>query len=231
MSLPERQAELVETHRAIQDANLPYVLVGGWAITAYQTRFTTDVDVVLPSTALDDYDSLLTRLDYVKTSDSDVSNVYEGRIVCYEKAVGDHTVEFDALVDALRCRQTNAEWSYRHLAEHSVTESLNVAPDLTAKIPEPALLFALKLHSGRRADARDLVVIGTEADFDRVEHHLHRGDLTNLEGQIERVLGQLTSDGFEDSFKGVFRQEQLPEPDLEAVTRFLRRQLDGGLTS
>ena len=123
MSLPERQAELVETHRTIQDANLPYVLVGGWAVTAYQTRFTTDVDVVLPGTALDDYDSLLTRLGYLKTSDSDVSNVYEGRVVSYEKAVGDNTVKFDALVDALRCRQTDAEWSYRHLEEHSGSDA------------------------------------------------------------------------------------------------------------
>lgn len=55
MSLPERQSELIDTHRAIQDAGLPYVLVGGWAVSAFQTRFTTDVDMVLPETSLDEY--------------------------------------------------------------------------------------------------------------------------------------------------------------------------------
>lgn len=59
MSLSERQAELVETHRAVHDADLPYVLVGGWAVSAFQTRFTTDVDMVIPETALEEYDELL----------------------------------------------------------------------------------------------------------------------------------------------------------------------------
>ena len=53
MSLPERQSELIDTHRAVQDADLPYVLVGGWAVSAFQTRFTTDIDTVIPDTALD----------------------------------------------------------------------------------------------------------------------------------------------------------------------------------
>lgn len=169
MSLQERQAELVDTHRAIQTEELPYVLVGGWAVSAFQTRFTTDIDIVIPKTELDAYDTLLNGLGYSKEFDEDVSNVYEGRIVRYQKAVGDNAVEFDALVGALRCRQTDAEWSYRYLHEHSVVESLEVAEDLTARIPEPALLFALKLHSGRLADARDLVVVGSEAEFDQID--------------------------------------------------------------
>jgi hypothetical protein len=48
MSLQERQDELVSTHLAIQQASLPHILVGGWAVSAFQTRFTTDVDMVLP---------------------------------------------------------------------------------------------------------------------------------------------------------------------------------------
>jgi hypothetical protein len=222
MSLPERQSELVDTHRAIQDEELPYVLVGGWAVTAFQTRFTTDVDMVLPKASLDDYDNLLDDLDYTKEFDSDVANVYEGRIVRYEKPVGENAVEFDALVGALRCRQTDAEWSYRYLEEHSVIESLNVAEDLSARIPEPALLFALKLHSGRLADARDLVVVSSQADFDRIEQHIHRGNPEALEEQIERVLERLEKDGFEDSFKGVFQQEDLPDNEVDRLIEFLR---------
>ena len=225
MSLPERQSELVDTHRAIQAEELPHVLVGGWAVSAFQTRFTTDVDMVVPATALEVYDGLLEDLGYSKEFDSDVANVYEGRIVRYEKPVGDNAVEFDALVGALRCRQTDAEWSYRYLESHSVVESLEVADDLTARIPEPALLFALKLHSGRLADARDLVVVGSQAELDRIERHVDRGDPDALVGQIERVLETLEGDGFEDSFKGVFRQEELPETDISTLVAFLQRQL------
>lgn len=226
MSLPERQSELVATHRTVQGAGLPYVLVGGWAVSAFQTRFTTDVDMVLPESSLPDYDLLLRDLGYKKEFDNDVANVYEGRIVRYEKPVGDNTVAFDALVEALRCRQTDAKWSYRYLEEHSIVESVGVADDLTAQIPEPALLFALKFHSGRLADTRDLVVVGAEAEFERIERHLHRGDPDKLADQIERVLGELDQEGFEDSFKGVFQQKRLPDGEIDAVIEFLRTQLD-----
>lgn len=226
MSLQERQAELIDTHRAIQDEGLPYVLVGGWAVSAFQTRFTTDVDMVIPETELEAYDDLLNELDYSKEFDNDIANVYEGRIVRYEKQVGDTTVEFDALVGTLRCRQTDAEWSYRYLHEHSVIETLEVTDNLTARIPEPALLFALKLHSGRLADARDLVIVGSEADLDQIEHHVHRGDPERLAKQIERVVEKLEREGFADSFKGVFQQKALPEDEIDELIEFLRSQLE-----
>jgi len=226
MSLQERQAELIDTHRAVQDEELPYVLVGGWAVSAFQTRFTTDVDMVIPETELDAYDALLDKLGYSKAFDNDVANVYEGRIVRYKKPVDDNAVEFDALVGALRCRQTDAEWSYRYLHEHSIVETLEVAEDLTARIPEPALLFALKLHSGRLADARDLVIVGSETDLDSIEHHIHRGNPNQLVEQIEGVLAELESDEFADSFKGVFQQRELPEDNINKLIQFLGTQLD-----
>lgn len=159
MGRSERQAALVETHRAIRAADLPHVFVGGWAVSAFQTRFTTDIDVVVPRECLQEYHVLLADLGYSKSFDTDVSNVYEGRMVGYERDVGGNSVQIEALVDALRCRQTDAEWSYRYLESHSVVRSVDVAPELEARIPEPALLFAVKLHSGRTTDARDLVVI------------------------------------------------------------------------
>ena len=35
MSLPERQSELADTHRAIENVELPYLLVGDWAVSAF----------------------------------------------------------------------------------------------------------------------------------------------------------------------------------------------------
>src|SRR6056297_761237 len=119
MSLQERQSELIETHRTVHDADLPYVLVGGWAVSAFQTRFTTDIDTVIPATALADYESILGDRGYAKTFEKDISNQYEGRMVQFMKPVGDNVVTFEALVDAMGCRQTDAEWSYRYLHQHS----------------------------------------------------------------------------------------------------------------
>lgn len=224
MSLPERQSELVATHRAVRDAGLPSVVVGGWAVSAFQTRFTPDIDAVIPESALDDYDALLGDRGYEKASETDVSNRYDGRMVQYAKTVGGNEVTLEAFVGAIRCRQTDAEWSYRYLSEHSIVDSLDVAEDLTCRIPEPALLFALKLHSGRTADTRDLVVVSTHAAFDRIEHHVLRGDTGRLGDQIDDVVGRLTDDAFEDSFKGVFRQSELPADAIDDLVAFLTEQ-------
>lgn len=228
MSLGDREAELLATLEAVIDAELPYVLVGGWAIAAFNQRFTTDVDVVVPAQAIDDYSTLLAARDYEQTADVARNDRYESRTIRFAKAIG-NPVHFDVMVGALGCRQTEAEWSYRYLAQHAVTATLRTGRPITARIPERELLFALKLHSGRTADARDLVVLAADADFDRIATHLHRGDLEKLAGRIDVVLERLTADGFEDAFKGVFEQQTVPEQEIDAVVAFLRderRHLD-----
>lgn len=119
-SLGKREDELLDTLEAVIDTDLPYVLVGGWAIAAFNQRFTMDVDVVIPAQAVDDYTDLLTDRGYEKTADVERNALYEGRTIRFTKDIG-NPVRFDAMVDALGCRQTEAEWSYRYLAQHSVT--------------------------------------------------------------------------------------------------------------
>lgn len=223
MSLGEREAELLDTLEAVVDAELPYVLVGGWAIAAFNQRFTTDVDVVIPDQAIGDYNVLLADRGYEKTADVERNDLYEGRTIRFEKDIG-NPVRFDAMVDALGCRQTEAEWSYRYLAQHSVSEELRTGRQISARIPERELLFAVKLHSGRKADTRDLVVLAAGADFDRISTHLHRGDQEKLVERIDTVLERLTADGFEDAFKGVFEQQTVPERNVDTVVDFLRDQ-------
>lgn len=222
MAGSERQAELIETHRSIQEAALPYVLIGGWAVSAYQVRTTMDIDMVIPRASLPEYEPRLGDLRWEKRGERKVSNVYEGKILQYEKAVGDHSVTFNLLVGAVRCRQTDAEWSYDYLERNSIVAPLRVAPDLRARIPEPALLFAMKLHSGRRADARDHVVVGTMADFETVLEHVDRGDRERLRGRIESVVAEMDDEHFRDSFHGAFRQTGFSESDADEVQAFLR---------
>jgi hypothetical protein len=223
MSLGKREAELRDTLRAVIAAELPYVLIGGWAIAAFNQRFTTDVDVVIPGQAVEDYTTLLTDRGYEKTADVERNTVYQGRTLRFEKDIG-NPVRFDAMVDALGCRQTEAEWSYRYLLEHSVQEELRTGQPVTARIPERELLFAVKLHSGRKADTRDLVVLASDADVDRIDTHLHRGEPNKLAERIDTVLNRLTAEGFADGFKGVFKQQTVPEQDIDTVVAFLRTQ-------
>jgi hypothetical protein len=82
----------------------------------------------------------------------------------------------------------------------------------------------MKLHSGRKADTRDLVVISTRADFDRIERHLHRGDPERLAMRIQTVIERFEADNFEDSFKGVFQQGEIPSDQVDELISFLSDQ-------
>ena len=223
MSLPERETELLTTLQAINEAGLPYILVGGWAVTAFNQRFSTDVDLVIPETALDDYNSFLAEYSYERTREYDTSGLYEGRFIQYSKDVG-NPVSVELLVNALRCRQTDAEWSYRYLDQHSQPTTVGRTLTVETRIPEQELFLAIKLHSGRLTDARDVVAAAPNADFDRVETHLHRGDPAALSAQLGGILEQLNDESFADAFKGEFQQKTLPENDISRIRAFLTEQ-------
>lgn len=116
MSLPDREQELLAMLQAINEVEYPYVLVGGWAVTAFNQRFSTDVDLVVPETELDNYNSFLVEHGYEQTKEYDTSALYEGRFIQYSKDVG-NPVSVELMVNALRCRQTDAEWSYPQMSD------------------------------------------------------------------------------------------------------------------
>jgi len=90
------------------------------------------------------------------------------------------------------------------------------------RIPEKELLVAVKLHSGRLTDARDVVALADALDVEAVETHLNRGDGEKLRRVLGRVDETIAGETFEDSFKGVFRQGDLPEDNIERVRRFIQ---------
>lgn len=223
MSLPDRERELLVTLEAINDADLPSVLVGGWAITAFNQRFSTDIDLVIPETAVEAYDSVLGEHGYDRTKVDDTSGIYEGRFIQYSKDVG-NPVNVELLVNALRCRQTDGEWSYRYLDQHARPMTVGRTRTVETRIPERELLIAIKLHSGRATDARDVVAAASEADFDRVATHLDRGDQGALAGQLASISEQLADEAFDDAFKGEFQERTVPDETIERVRAFLAAQ-------
>lgn len=223
MSLPDREEELLSTLDAVNEANLPYVLVGGWAVTAFNQRFSTDIDLVVPEGAVENFESFLLDHEYDRTNEHDTSGVYEGRFIQYSKDIG-NPASIELMVNALRCRQTDAEWSYRYLAQHAQPVTVGRTMSVDTRIPERELFIAIKLHSGRLTDARDVVAAAVDADFNRVETHLHRGDPDALSEQLADISDQLADESFVDSFKGEFQQQTVPEATIERVRDFLIAQ-------
>ena len=72
------------------------------------------------------------------------------------------------------------------------------------RVPTEELLVAVKLHSGRLTDARDIVALIQDAELKKVEEHIDRGDQEKLKQGLENIEQTVSDSDFEDSFKGVF---------------------------
>jgi hypothetical protein len=66
----------------------------------------------------------------------------------------------DLLVNALGCRQTEAQWSFDYLYDHSHQQEVSGGTAVTmARVINGAVLVATKLHSGRETDLWDVLAV------------------------------------------------------------------------
>jgi hypothetical protein len=130
------------------------------------------------------------------------------------------------LVGVLRCRQTDAAWSYQYFRDHAITATIQGSERaVTVDIPEKELLIAVKLHSGRLTDVRDAVALASDIDPQDVEQHLDRGDPEKLRQILEQVEDTITDDDFADAFKGVFSQTELPENKIQNIYDIVQEEM------
>ena len=74
-------------------------------------------------------------------------------------------VAVDLLVGSLVCRATQASWSFDYIKRFSAAATISGCGfSVECRIPERELLIAFKLHSGRRADVRDFVMLTENAE-------------------------------------------------------------------
>lgn len=220
-----RENEIFATLQAFNDAGLDYVVVGGYAVAAFEHRFSVDADLVIRAADLEEFAAVLEEREFAKAVEAEL-DVYGGRFVAYEKAA-ELPVSIDLLVNGVTSRQTDATWAYDYLRDHADRWDIQGSEQaVTAQVPDPALLMAVKLHSGRLTDVRDVVALGPHTDLAAVEDHLVRGDEQQIQGVIEDALVTLEDDNFADAFKGVFVREELSADTIDRVAAFLQEQLD-----
>jgi len=221
----QRENQIFETLQAFDDdeQECEYVVVGGYAVSAFEHRFSVDADLVIRDADLDAFAAILEDRGYAKAINKDL-DVYGGRFVAYEQDA-ELPVSIDLLVNGLTSRQTDATWRYAYFREHAMRREIQGSERaVMAHVPEKELLMAVKLHSGRLTDVRDVVALANDADFDAVAAHLDRGNEQRLEAVLADVLGTLTSDNFEDAFKGVFSRQDTPEQTIDRVKGFVEDQ-------
>jgi hypothetical protein len=231
MSHEERSEALIEVLNDLEQSEIPFVLVGGYAISQFETRFSTDLDLVI---APEDYDKLVGFLEdhnFERTDELEVppeETIYNREIELFQRTEGlVHPVGVDVLVNGLGCRQTGAEWSFVYLQNHSTETTISGGPkSTTARAAEGEILVAAKLHSARETDLADILAMVPEIDFQKVESHLYRGDEDALQSQLSAAKAFVEDGGLDHRFKSLFGKSAASPEDIDTLVSFLKRQLD-----
>ena len=93
------------------------------------------------------------------------------------------------------------------------------------KTSEKELLIAFKIHSARKTDVRDIVMLRENLDFQKVLLHLRRGDIEAVKLQMNKIINTLEDRNLVDSLKGVFVLTVDVEGQIETTKKLIENLL------
>lgn len=207
MEFVNRENEIFRTLDSLVEGEIDFVVVGGYAVSGLgKHRFSVDCDIVISKAKLGGTEAVLESCGYEREVEKKgFDSTYAGEFIRYRKKVGELPVTFDLLVGSLACRTTIAAWSFRYIRKHSIESAIGgIESVVKCRVPEKELMIAFKVHSARRTDVRDIVVLMENSDMGKVLTHLRRGNTEVLKKQVNDIIGMLNDERLVDSLKGVF---------------------------
>jgi len=228
MSFIEREGKILRTVKKLAEERLSFVVVGGYAVSGLgRHRFSVDGDLVIPKNQLNRFEKLLEKEGFEKYQErGEFDKVYGGKFVEYKKDFGGLPVTIDLLVESLVCRATNASWSFSYIKKHSIAVNITgIETAVSCQVPEKELLIAFKVHSGRKTDIRDTVMLRENIDWKKASKHMKRGNLDALKKQINVAIQYLKDERLVDSLRGVFRMTSDVNMQIKNTRRDLERVL------
>ena len=222
-SFIERENEIFNVLNKFNDAELKYVLVGGYAVSAYMHRFSVDADICIDKKDLPSFKGVLKNRNFQLIKRRDLDNAYKGEFECYAKKV-ELPVTFDLMIGSIASRQTDASVGFSQLFTNSVVKKITgIEKTVNARIPSKEMLIALKIHAARLTDARDIVALCKDINFDLVSKFTNIGNDKKLQNNLNTLISYFKSENFKDSFKGVFSIEKLPSSNIENAVKLMER--------
>ncbi len=200
-SLLFREREILRIISRFLEAKLKFIVVGGYAVATSRHRFSIDLDIVIAERECKVFEDLLTRSGYSLTYSKELALVYGEKFKRFGKRIEGFPVNVDLLINGLVSRTTDASWGFEYIKKESGKSSLNGAEFF---VPSRELLIAMKIHSGRFSDIRDIAALIEGSDFEAIKNHAVRGNKAKLKKILSRGIEFLDSSSFPDSFKGVF---------------------------
>ncbi|MDP2926512.1 MAG: hypothetical protein Q8N99_09105 [Nanoarchaeota archaeon] len=213
--LIKKENDIFEILQKFIDSNIDFIVVGGYAVSAFKHRFSVDADIVIKSEDLPNFESILKKESFKKTITKQLENDYSSKFIRYEK----EQASVDILIDALASRTTNASFSYELLFNNSIKKKIiGIEKEIFARIPIKELLVVMKLHSGRLTDFRDIAALAKDTNLELIRKFLFIGDLNVLKENLSKLHKIVNDKNFIDSFKGVFVEKKF-DIDLKQLKK------------
>lgn len=206
--LISRENKIFDVLQGFNSGRLHFVLVGGYAVSAYNHRFSVDVDIIIRKEDQKKFEAVLQKNNFKKVIAKELDHVYAPEFIRYETDEKP-AVSVDILINGIGSRTTNASFSLEQL-EKFVTKKtiIGTEKEIEALVPSREALIALKIHSGRLTDFRDIVALCQNIDLPAIKQFLTVGDRKVIIQHIQKLLSLLTEKEFIDGFKGVFQEKK-----------------------
>lgn len=228
MGFVDRENEVLRIMDVLSKSGIDLIVVGGYAVSSLtRHRSSVDCDLVVRSRDLKRIDEILASEGFSKEEEqAGFDKEYGGKFIRYVKKIADLPVSVDLLVDSLVCRETDASWSYDYILSNSRAANVpGIQLSVTCRIAATEILIAFKLHSARKPDVRDVVMLGQEADWSKVTKQIRKGDLEKLCASIKQVMKDLDDKRLVNSLKGVFSLKEDVGPNISKVKEEVRKIL------
>ncbi len=205
-----RENAILHLLKKIREEEIEFVLVGGYGVSALAAhRFSVDCDIVIPKRSLDKIRDILKEEGYKKEKErKGFYKVYGGSFESHVKQIAGLNVTVDLLVESLVSRATEASWSYREIRSGSSMQTVvGVSMAVESLVPSKEMMIAFKVHAGRLADARDIVMMSDGVEWDSVAEVVKRGKLVVVRRKIHDIVEILSDKNAVDSLKGVYSRK------------------------
>jgi hypothetical protein len=232
MEFVKRENEILRMLKRLIEERMDFVVVGGYAVSGLaRHRFSVDCDIVVSKGGSEKFEEILKKEGFKRhVRKAGFDEMYAGEFISYKKEVGELPVTIDLLVGSLVCRATEAAWSFDYIKKHSVEVTITgIETSASCRIPEKELLIAFKIHSARRTDIRDIIMMRESSDLEKILKHLRKGKIDALRTQINKIIEALNDKNLVDSLKGVFtlsvdvrKQIEGTQKDIESVLKSIR---------
>lgn len=225
MKFIERENEMIRIIKKL--LGIKFIVVGGYAVSARaKHRFSVDCDIIISKKDAKKINDILIQEGYNKLIDKKGFDAeYGGKFIRYVKKIEGLPVSVDLLVGSIVSRTTNASWSFEYVLKNSNKAIIaGIKDSVECFVPIKELLIAFKIHSGRKTDLRDIIML-RDADWNIIKNNIKRGDLKLLKKQINNMLKDLDDKTLTNSLKGVFRLSYNVEKMVGSTKKDLKKLL------